>query len=245
MQNTIKKPELGELIKQKRKSMGLTIEQAARKAGVGTKTWCRYEAGEPIRQDKFKNISRLLNLSKTQTEQDDDYTVENCRKDKFWSNFLEKEYGPVSALSFAVGSEILLDEIEEELEELAKMPKNSHIGQLKISCIKDLLPPQFLTFYDYDFLYATRVALKQLMNIAERNDKMIAHRVIDEILLTMIVEEACDVIDVNNDECTDWIYDMFGDSDIDFLFYDNIYLLKDSIYHFSHWFDEQFYCEEK
>ena len=37
--------KLAEAIRRRRQELGLTIEEAARKADVGTKTWCRYEAG--------------------------------------------------------------------------------------------------------------------------------------------------------------------------------------------------------
>ena len=47
-------PELANSIKLRRNELGLTIEEAARKAGVGTKTWCRYEAGGAVRRDKGK-----------------------------------------------------------------------------------------------------------------------------------------------------------------------------------------------
>ena len=42
-------------------SVILTIEEAASRAGVGTKTWCRYEAGESIRSDKCKGVCKALN----------------------------------------------------------------------------------------------------------------------------------------------------------------------------------------
>ena len=49
-QKTIQGNEfLAKQIKLRRKELGLTIEEAASRAGVGTKTWCRYEAGESIR----------------------------------------------------------------------------------------------------------------------------------------------------------------------------------------------------
>ena len=43
---------LASQIKSRRNELGLTIEESASRAGVGTKTWCRYEAGESIRKDK-------------------------------------------------------------------------------------------------------------------------------------------------------------------------------------------------
>jgi len=44
--------------KHRRSMLNLTIEEAASKAGVGTKTWSRYEAGGSIRKDKSKGICK-------------------------------------------------------------------------------------------------------------------------------------------------------------------------------------------
>ena len=52
---------LAEQIKSRRNELGLTIEEAAIRAGVGTKTWYRYETGKSIRKDKCKGICRALN----------------------------------------------------------------------------------------------------------------------------------------------------------------------------------------
>ncbi|MEG2013135.1 MAG: helix-turn-helix transcriptional regulator, partial [Anaerovoracaceae bacterium] len=53
--------ELARKIKFRRNELNLTIEEAAARAGVGTKTWSRYEAGESIRTDKCKGICKALN----------------------------------------------------------------------------------------------------------------------------------------------------------------------------------------
>ena len=53
--------EMGSRIKNQRKALGLTIEEAARRAHVGTKTWCRYESGEAIRAYKWKGVCKALN----------------------------------------------------------------------------------------------------------------------------------------------------------------------------------------
>ena len=61
-QKTVQGSEnLAKQIRSRRNELGLTIEEAASRAGVGTKTWSRYEAGESIRKDKCKGICRALN----------------------------------------------------------------------------------------------------------------------------------------------------------------------------------------
>ena len=54
--------ELGAKIKRQRNELGYTIEEAAAKAEVGTKTWSRYEAGESIRRDKIISICKGIEL---------------------------------------------------------------------------------------------------------------------------------------------------------------------------------------
>ena len=44
--------KLGEKIRTRWLELDLTIEEVALRAGIGTKTWRRYEAGESIRMDK-------------------------------------------------------------------------------------------------------------------------------------------------------------------------------------------------
>lgn len=55
--------DLAKQIRLRGSELGLTIEEAASRAGVGTKTWCRYEAGgrESIRSDKCKGVCKALN----------------------------------------------------------------------------------------------------------------------------------------------------------------------------------------
>ena len=140
-QKTIKGTvKLGESIKSRRQELGLTIEEAATKAGVGTKSWCRYEAGESIRGDKAKGICKVLNWHAFPGEDDSDdleFNIDEYRNHAAWSTYLCEQFGEVAAVSFVIGSDILLDYIEEDLNGLASMPKGSHIGQLPISMIKD------------------------------------------------------------------------------------------------------------
>ena len=55
--------KLAEKIRARRNELHLTIEEAAKRAGLGTKTWCRYEAGESIREDKYRGVCKALNCN--------------------------------------------------------------------------------------------------------------------------------------------------------------------------------------
>ena len=107
-------PSLTEKIKSRRLELSLTIEEAAKRAGVGTKTWCRYEAGEAIRSDKYKGLCKALNWPVTPSADQtvkDSSPVEDYRNHEAWSAYLEKTFGYKAAMSFAVGSDIVSDMI--------------------------------------------------------------------------------------------------------------------------------------
>ena len=149
-------------IKLRRNELGLTIEEAASRAGVGTKTWSRYEAGESIRRDKSKGICKALNwysLPDQDEENSEQISVEEYKNHEAWSQFLNSEFGIRAAISFAAGSDILLDHIKEDMAELASMPVGTHIGQLDLSWLNGSLPEQFLMQYNYEFLYQMKSTL--------------------------------------------------------------------------------------
>lgn len=242
--------ELAEKIKLRRNELNLTIEEAAKRAGVGTKTWSRYEAGESIRQDKYKGVCKALNWMQLPIEDDEDvkFDLEEYRNHEAWSKYLEETFGEVAALSFAIGSDILLDYIKDDLNELSRQPKGTHIGQLGTSFLEGILPDQFLMNYDYEFLYAMKSGLIHLRKIAKFGSEIIAHCVLDELLLILAVDESEFLIENNpnlevDDQWKDWVYDIFDDADIDMFLFSNSYLSEDHEYHFLQWLKCQFYCD--
>ena len=125
---------LAKKIRSRRNELGFTIEEAAKRAGVGTKTWCRYEAGESIREDKYRGVCKALNWNYMQEEIDEEkFNIAECRKYEMWSDYIEENYGEIAAASLAIGSDILFDYVKEDLETLSKMPRYSHIGQIEVS----------------------------------------------------------------------------------------------------------------
>ena len=256
-QKTIKGTvKLGESIKSRRQELGLTIEEAATKAGVGTKSWCRYEAGESIRGDKAKGICKVLKWHAFPGEDDSDdleFNIDEYRNHAAWSTYLCEQFGEVAAISFVIGSDILLDHIEEDLNGLASMPKGSHIGQLPISMIKDDLPKQFLMRYDYDFLYQLKTTVTHLRQIAANGKAFFAHRVLDELSIYLFMEESSFLMDcmsvkmeaagIDLDTRGDWAFDLFDDTDILIFLFSDFYLTEGATYHFDHWTKRQFFIE--
>ena len=249
--------ELGRKIKHRRNELNLTIEEAASRAGVGTKTWSRYEAGESIRRDKCKGICKALNwrdFPDGKSDAEKKSLIEEYRDHEAWSQFLADNYGPGAAMAFAIGSDILLDYINQDQSDLASMPSGSHIGQLSTSFISAELPPQFLMRYDYDFLYNMKCVLLQLRWRAKHGMPITAHSVLEELIIYLCNEEAQALIEIGAgaddlidneqlDNSGDWVFDMFDDMDIITYLYSNEYLAEDHPFHFEHWSDQQFYMD--
>ena len=241
--------ELGQQIKKRRNELGLTIEGAASKAGVGTKTWCRYEAGESIRQDKSKGICKALNWAffpsqEAEKVKEDKFDIREYKEHEAWSTYLETMFGELAAISFAIGSDILLDHLNEDIDALAVMPRGTHLGQLPVSFIVADLPEQFLTYYDYDFVFAFRCTVKKLRERAQKGHEMMAHSVMEELAYYLIVEEAEFLMGSlelekkyeDYEYWKDWIFDIFDKADIEYKLYSELSLLdeKDE-YHFKNW----------
>lgn len=249
--------KLGEAIKARRQELGLTLEEAASKAGVGLKSWCRYEAGESIRTDKAKGICKVLNWHAIPGEADTNestFDLAEYKRHEAWSQYLCDEFGEAVAISFAIGSDIVLDHIEEDLRELSAMPKGSHLGQISVSMLKDTLPEQFLMCYDYDFLYQLKSVVISLRAIARNGNYFLAHSVLQELVIYMFMCESsflmdCMHVEMENcgigglDMIEDWAFEMFDDMDIVTFLYSNEYLTEESIYHFNHWATPQFYTD--
>lgn len=234
-------------IKNRRNELGLTIEQAAKRAGVGTKTWCRYEAGESIRQDKYRGVCKALNWIGEMDQDEDVLDISEYRNHEAWSAYLEQNYGEVAAASFAIGSDLLLDYVKEDMAELLKMPQYSHIGQIDLSMLVDILPQQFCMRYDYDFLYALYTTIYWLRSKAHSGMEIIAHSVLEELAIYLMVQESQVLLESNEElldgDWDEWVFDLFDDMDIITYLYSDQYLTKDDSYHFDHWMENQFYSK--
>ncbi len=249
--------ELAKSIKLRRNELNLTIEEAASKAGVGTKTWSRYESGESIRNDKFRGVCKALNWRSLpgigESETSDILDFEKYRTHDAWSPYLMDTFGKLAAISFVIGSDILLDNLQEDMEELSSMPRGSHIGEIDVSWVKTSLPSQFLMRYDYDFLYILRDTLTRFRLQAPLGNAIIAHSIIEELALYLIVEESRILMesietDMEDDDIEgygnwdEWIFEIFDDMDLITFLFSDIYLFNDNAYHFDHWLERQFYC---
>jgi len=248
--------EVAGFIKKRRLELELTIEEAAERAGLGTKTWSRYEAGNPIRKDKIKGVLRALKWKVFPTDDGSNITkqtlVKEYKNHNAWSEFLYEHFGLYAAISFIFGSDILSDYISDDLEELSKLPKGSHIGQLEFSMLSIVLPKEYLMEYDYNFLYSFNKSIQNLINQISSEDNFVAHKVIDEISLYLIVKEAEILMEEIGDRLSEhdaktfahwdeWIFDIFDDMDVETFLFSDLSLFAPEAYQFDNWFKDQFY----
>ncbi len=249
--------ELGNKIRTRRNSLKLSIEEAAAKAGVGSKTWSRYEAGESIRRDKVLGICKVLNWSAFPGSSDEPtaFDIDIYKKDEAWPSALAECLGEAAAVSFVVGSGELLYYLDEDLEELSHKPKGTHVGELDFAWTKGMLPQQFLMNYDYNFLYYMRNVLNGFRRQAANGKMFVAHTVLEELVLYLCMEESSgfmeefysDSNEFEEDEDASswdsWAFDLFDDMDVYTYLYSNKYLTEEDSYHFSHWTENQFYMD--
>lgn len=181
--------------------------------------------------------------------------MRDYKKSEAWSQFLANSFGELAVASFVIGSDIFWDNLQQDVQELSSMPKGSHLGEIGTSWLESDLPPQFLMWYDYDFLYILRATITHFQTMATMGNRIIAHSVINELVLYLIMEESrvfMDSIDSNMEpddmdsygNWDNWAFGIFDDMDIVSFLYSNQYLDASPPYHFEHWQDAQFYCEE-
>lgn len=257
---------LADAIKQRRLELGLSAEETARRAGVGTKTWFRYESGSSIRNDKIKGVCKALSWpalplqgDEAAEEKSGEYAwLESIdASHKAWSSKLAEDFGRKAAVSFAVGSDILLDYLNEDLGELAKMPVGTHLGELGCSWLVDLLPGQFLVRYTYDFVFRLRTVLLRYRMRAHNGWEISAHSPAEELLVRLIRDFSFDAIDgwtprldgsaSENDQWQetegwrDWPEDLCDGDDLSVFLDEGRWVEEGDSYHFDRWFEPQFY----
>ncbi|MGW2662995.1 helix-turn-helix domain-containing protein [Nocardia tengchongensis] len=248
--------ELGHAVRQRREELGLTIEGAARAAGVGSETWRRYEAGGSVRRDKVRGVCaalrwhRLPGPDTSLSPSESNESWEDFPKEQFddsYSAWLEDAFGENCARTFASGCDILRGQIKDDLSGLAERPRGTHLGELDVSWLEGSLPPQWVPCYDYDFVFRLRTTVEQLRLRAVRPGfdgiPHFTRSVADDLALHLILEMgmvSADSADSSAaDDWEEWEYELNGEDDevITALFSETFYTDHDSSFHFDRWFD--------
>ncbi len=173
-------PAIGEDMRDRRRQLGLSVQQMAQLAGVTEQTWRNYEAGRTqVRGDKQEQVWDALGWHLPTWEERialtgiyDDAPTDDLGVppwDKIptmlavaYSPLLASTLGERAARCFALGSFLYHQAVEENLRDLALLPRGAHLGLLDESHIADTLPALWLTRYDYEFVFQMRAVAMDL-----------------------------------------------------------------------------------
>ncbi len=258
-------------IRERRQGLNLSIEAASRIANISTKTWCRYEAGEPIRTDKANGVAKALMypsfeafldfiddipMEETVPESTPASFIRNQKNNYYWSKYLETTCGDLETALLTKGINILLSTIEPILLDLREMPIGTHIGQFP-NILSQWLPMQFITRYDYEFIYLLKYKTNYIMERLESGRAFYCRSVMDEIVVyasyllakSQLKFKHTDqkLFFVKTDEPATIEEVLFEDDFIscylyrDLLMNNSYYLEEDHPYHFNNWNKRQFF----
>lgn len=188
-----------------------------------------------------------------------------------WSEWLERNYSSVCALSFAIGSNLLNEIIKCAEEDLKDAPEGTTLEGVG-SDLEQYLPWMYGHRYDLDFVKKLRAVLTELRKRAVDGKAMHAYSPAEEILMRACMLETMryfrddldeeerelvwrDIYDLNATELlSDWAYLLSGDSYVQLVLFDYDGeefpdMLKDEYgigdeYDFENWFEPQFDFDE-
>lgn len=270
-------PELGQKIRERREELGHTINEISNQADISVSSWNRYEAGGDIRKDKIAGLCKALRWVRLPNSINPTGTIEENINEEdepailVYKPVLISRYsgtgGEVDSLPICAGLltglEFLKDVLDEALDDLSEEPRGTHIGMID-TIISYRMPEQFLTEYDYEFIYGMRAKVLSMLRAIDYNKEIEINTVMDDIILDVafdlcetwfdndfvIKENSSDgkeVFDSRKEhydfdcyrEDVDLFLEDYGDDClIDFVLYDDeICIPKDSPFHVSHWFD--------
>lgn len=250
--------ELGLALRSRRTELGLTIEEMARAAGVGSETWRRYEAGASIRADKVGGVCRALrwrSLPRSAADADPaaDEDWLSFPKDQFddsYSEWVEREFGEACAHTFASGCDLIRDQITDDLDRLASRPRGTHIGELG-GWLDGLLPTRWLPQYDYEFVFQLRCAVEtvrlRIVHPAAVDHLPATLTIAEDLALHLILEAGSTSAEIAGssaaDDWDEWEYLLNGEDDevIHVLYSEDVPIPPGSRFHFDRWFEVTHY----
>ena len=96
---------LAESIRTRRNELDLTIEEAALKAGVGTKTWSRYESGASIAHSVLDELTLYIIVEESRLLLEDDDAL-----DDDWTEWIFDVFDDMDLITFLFSNRYLTDE---------------------------------------------------------------------------------------------------------------------------------------
>jgi len=157
-----------------------------------------------------------------------------------------RKIGPLPLLQADVGSRHACCRASDDLTELARRPRGTHLGELDASWLDGDLPLQFVPRYDYEFVHgliATTDVLRQRFAYGHPS----AHSVLEEIALYLIFSKADVFSDLSpgfysaDNDWHEWLGALLSDLDVEYFLFGAIRSVPAGFtYHFDRWNEEQF-----
>lgn len=131
--------DIGEKIKQRRKELGLTLDEVAEKVGVGKSTVQKWESGriKNMRRDKIEILAKVLNMSPldfVSTEQLLDIAEKHINQEQLViedvKHFFGKEIAEIVKRSTLLNKSGII-KLLERMDELIETPKYSNLDLCK------------------------------------------------------------------------------------------------------------------
>jgi hypothetical protein len=171
---------------------------------------------------------------------------ETTGEDREVMDALSVDIGEAGARAFEAGFAWLQNGIEDDIRELAKLPRGTHIGELAASWLHGVLPNRWMMHYDYDFLYRFLAAMFQLRTRAINEPAPCTVSAVDDLALHMILTQGAqrlreeDPERVAKGEEQAWELALNGDDEdvIIALFHEAIEVEPSNNWHFERWFDD-------
>ena len=174
------------------------------------------------------------------------FDLEKFRNQEAWSDFLCRYFGEAAAISFIVGSDLVLEFIEKDLQELSGKPEGTHVGQLGASMMKEILPGQFLTRYDSAFLRLFRTTVERIRKTFRCCDWFTPSSVIEEVAIYQIAEVSKYWMESRHaqmesqgvtglDTWDAWDFDLLETFHVITCLYSDRCVERNHRYHFDHW----------
>ena len=247
--------ELKETVISNRQRLAMSVEDASRRAGIAPKTWTRYEEDGKLPIHMIPRVCKAIDMQSLPSLSDTELHLpsnDNSRLTNLchWSQYIDETFGEKAALSYAIGSTILISNLDLALQELKVLPKGTHVAELDASLLSRILPSQFAMEYDYEFLSAFRSRLLYIVRKLHSKDAFSVHTVLDELILHIILQLSIPIIACwNPTEPTEldedwnvWKTSLCNDDDDleSFLYTDYMWLSAERTYHFSHWLKPAF-----
>ena len=163
-----------------------------------------------------------------------------------YSSLVSRFLGEPAARCLALGSDLLVGALGENLDELSAMPRGAHAGELSDSAVIDCLPRLWLTRYDYEFIFQLRSLCEVLTARLVLGDigpgVPLARTCAETLAVQAMLQIGCMVADgegpvaISPEQCGEWVRALCDGELATALVLAPIACGREEFEHFENWF---------